>query len=107
MIRRPPRSTLFPYTTLFRSRASDRTRTAPPWRVRRPRPGWRSPRLARQLDDERTARTGLGLHAQRPIGVEHEASHDRQAEARTARLRRVEVVEDAIQLGLGHPLSCV
>src|SRR3990172_479162 len=25
MIRRPPRSTLFPYTTLFRSRAVDRT----------------------------------------------------------------------------------
>src|SRR6266446_9617706 len=32
MIRRPPRSTLFPYTTLFRSR--------PTWR-RRPRPGRR------------------------------------------------------------------
>src|SRR3954467_16006707 len=30
MIRRPPRSTLFPYTTLFRSRHGDR---------RRPRPG--------------------------------------------------------------------
>src|SRR2546429_6670467 len=31
MIRRPPRSTLFPYTTLFRSRAVDRCdrRTAP------------------------------------------------------------------------------
>src|SRR3712207_6903637 len=29
MIRRPPRSTLFPYTTLFRSR--------PSWRRRRPR----------------------------------------------------------------------
>src|SRR3712207_8758582 len=28
MIRRPPRSTLFPYTTLFRS-PSDRTRTRP------------------------------------------------------------------------------
>src|ERR1035437_2705015 len=27
MIRRPPRSTLFPYTTLFRSKAKDRTRT--------------------------------------------------------------------------------
>src|SRR5260370_5770444 len=27
MIRRPPRSTLFPYTTLFRSRCSNRTRT--------------------------------------------------------------------------------
>src|SRR2546430_4223705 len=26
MIRRPPRSTLFPYTTLFRSNAEDRTR---------------------------------------------------------------------------------
>src|SRR5215204_7029180 len=29
MIRRPPRSTLFPYTTLFRSRLSE-----PPWRRR-------------------------------------------------------------------------
>src|SRR3712207_8802237 len=29
MIRRPPRSTLFPYTTLFRSRASAGRRTAP------------------------------------------------------------------------------
>src|SRR3712207_8685059 len=28
MIRRPPRSTLFPYTTLFRSRAEDRAATA-------------------------------------------------------------------------------
>src|SRR3712207_9414388 len=29
MIRRPPRSTLFPYTTLFRSRLRDERRTAP------------------------------------------------------------------------------
>src|SRR5438045_7831281 len=28
MIRRPPRSTLFPYTTLFRSRGSSRTTSA-------------------------------------------------------------------------------
>src|SRR6266496_6071684 len=35
MIRRPPRSTLFPYTTLFRSR------TRPPWRARRARPSHR------------------------------------------------------------------
>src|SRR2546426_6579432 len=28
MIRRPPRSTLFPYTTLFRSRRGDRNRSA-------------------------------------------------------------------------------
>src|SRR2546427_5551854 len=48
MIRRPPRSTLFPYTTLFRSRAPS-TRVHWPsgaihgeasLRIRRPRPRW-------------------------------------------------------------------
>src|SRR3712207_9350901 len=38
MIRRPPRSTLFPYTTLFRSR-----RTGPCRRPHRPRRGPRRP----------------------------------------------------------------
>src|SRR5438105_7744753 len=33
MIRRPPRSTLFPYTTLFRSRP---TSSRPPWTPRSP-----------------------------------------------------------------------
>src|SRR2546422_5358278 len=32
MIRRPPRSTLFPYTTLFRSRFSPPGYWPPPWR---------------------------------------------------------------------------
>src|SRR3712207_7561713 len=37
MIRRPPRSTLFPYTTLFRSRGRGRVRAADaPRRIRRP-----------------------------------------------------------------------
>src|SRR6266853_2158541 len=36
MIRRPPRSTLFPYTTLFRSR-----RRGPHTSPRRDRPAWR------------------------------------------------------------------
>src|SRR5215469_17952912 len=31
MIRRPPRSTLFPYTTLFRSAASPSARASPGW----------------------------------------------------------------------------
>src|SRR2546426_2846678 len=31
MIRRPPRSTLFPYTTLFRSLGLDRRRKPPAW----------------------------------------------------------------------------
>src|SRR5260370_31856835 len=43
MIRRPPRSTLFPYTTLFRSAAAPdvtaRSRRGSPG-ARRPRPGW-------------------------------------------------------------------
>src|SRR5256885_11190140 len=34
MIRRPPRSTLFPYTTLFRSSSRPRTRTSMPKRRR-------------------------------------------------------------------------
>src|SRR5260370_25987246 len=35
MIRRPPRSTLFPYTTLFRSQAGRPAGGAPPRRLRR------------------------------------------------------------------------
>src|SRR6266516_1262428 len=50
MIRRPPRSTLFPYTTLFRSARPPRARDAPsdrdeaasPTRIRRARPGARA-----------------------------------------------------------------
>src|SRR5205085_5878237 len=43
MIRRPPRSTLFPYTTLFRSRRSSPTAVAP----RRPRRASASPSTTR------------------------------------------------------------
>src|SRR2546430_9265585 len=49
MIRRPPRSTLFPYTTLFRSRVADEPRLSPvhPARDRETpaRAGVRDPRL--------------------------------------------------------------
>src|SRR5256885_9022042 len=54
MIRRPPRSTLFPYTTLFRSRfrrhspRRRRARWPPPARTR-PRPRWDPPRSARRF----------------------------------------------------------
>src|SRR2546425_10561996 len=46
MIRRPPRSTLFPYTTLFRSRRA--VRPSPRCRAAAfdPRPGWAPPRSA-------------------------------------------------------------
>src|SRR3712207_7089778 len=39
MIRRPPRSTLFPYTTLFRSNLRDRTITCPAGEVEHFEPG--------------------------------------------------------------------
>src|SRR2546426_9123672 len=64
MIRRPPRSTLFPYTTLFRSRSRARRRrgTAPELPVRRPRQRlpatglWDEPRAAaRPRSEEHTS----------------------------------------------------
>src|SRR3712207_7512339 len=59
MIRRPPRSTLFPYTTLFRSA---RRRSAPPSTCTRPVPSdllWRrlSPRRVPFARGEPTARS--------------------------------------------------
>src|SRR5690242_21304750 len=59
MIRRPPRSTLFPYTTLFRS--PDEGRAATPGRASRGGPagqrsaGSRSPRRRRRAGRRRTA----------------------------------------------------
>src|SRR5256885_10516924 len=43
MIRRPPRSTLFPYTTLFRSKPSCARRSDPCLRVPRRKRSWRPP----------------------------------------------------------------
>src|SRR3712207_9213623 len=48
MIRRPPRSTLFPYTTLFRSGACDRTRLTADGQIR-------NCLFAREESDLRTA----------------------------------------------------
>src|SRR5688572_31231904 len=63
MIRRPPRSTLFPYTTLFRSRCSIRRRGSPCRTGRRTtatgrcrRPLLRQPRnLANERSEEHTS----------------------------------------------------
>src|SRR2546430_5904001 len=51
MIRRPPRSTLFPYTTLFRSRRSGRSGEL----HRRPAP---EPRF--RVDDDPESHVGMG-----------------------------------------------
>src|SRR5438045_6568746 len=57
MLRRPPRSTLFPYTTLFRSRHEDpllARRAAEPERIAdRPLPGGGSPRPPRLVSGPR------------------------------------------------------
>src|SRR2546430_7565181 len=58
MIRRPPRSTLFPYTTLFRSHPSQRAR-----------PG----------GDETRLRDAEGVHVQPPVGEPH--AHGARVEA--------------------------
>src|SRR2546422_6052394 len=67
MIRRPPRSTLFPYTTLFRSACAARTRVwaTPPW-------GWWSRwarrrwctwwRVDRRRSEEHTSELQSRLH---------------------------------------------
>src|SRR5690349_23335202 len=64
MIRRPPRSTLFPYTTLFRS-----------WLVGgdkvRHRPGRRQPKPANRSRPSAPDRFGLACREHRPRSEEH------------------------------------
>src|SRR3712207_8669750 len=67
MIRRPPRSTLFPYTTLFRSRAGSRARRRPEECAPRPGARLRQEHLAllgghpppRRVDGNRLAGAGF------------------------------------------------
>src|SRR3712207_7119947 len=59
MIRRPPRSTLFPYTTLFRSRADGRVHE----RVAE------HGALAADPVHVRRTRVRVAVHAQRPLGL--------------------------------------
>src|SRR5258705_10824334 len=57
MIRRPPRSTLFPYTTLFRSRTfRHHARSGRPVRVRPAAVGGRAPIVARGARDRKSTR---------------------------------------------------
>src|SRR5690349_23914528 len=60
MLRRPPRSTLFPYTTLFRSRSRRGVVAPPACRPGRPAPAPRSDRAAARRParrDRRAARS--------------------------------------------------
>src|SRR2546429_5746139 len=59
MIRRPPRSTLFPYTTLFRSHGRV---PGPRARGRRPGPGVGVPRSRSRRSEEHTSELQSRLH---------------------------------------------
>src|SRR3712207_7705181 len=81
MIRRPPRSTLFPYTTLFRSRAAQqRPRGDVGPEVARPRPDAQGPGPAgrRGLDRLLVVR-GLRLLAQHQPGRSEEHTSELQS----------------------------
>src|SRR5688572_32676260 len=87
MLRRPPRSTLFPYTTLFRSPAGPGIRTHSAWRVggrRSVRDGIRvAQRLPRCVpEDVRHAAGTLvrsGLHPARVAGYATRSDEDRKS----------------------------
>src|SRR2546426_1777895 len=82
MIRRPPRSTLFPYTTLFRSRRPLRPRLAPRLPDARPAPLAAREPPAVALPPRRASPVVRGLAARRPG-----AARPRRSEEHTSELQ--------------------
>src|SRR3712207_7845327 len=80
MIRRPPRSTLFPYTTLFRSR----TQRLP--LRQRPGPLLRPVRPAEQLHRDPGARAGRHAQARRTLAAEVEVESGTALDRKSTRL---------------------
>src|SRR3712207_7845569 len=77
MIRRPPRSTLFPYTTLFRS----------PGHPRRPSGTSDTPRPRRSLPLPAATRLRAGLDGGRHHGGGYALRHYRRSEEHTSELQ--------------------
>src|SRR5256885_12795660 len=67
MIRRPPRSTLFPYTTLFRSAAAIRHRALGPVRQLRPRLPFARPAVLAPVLRQDPARAARVLRGRGPV----------------------------------------
>src|SRR2546430_13012838 len=78
MIRRPPRSTLFPYTTLFRSRIPDGR-----WRAVRHRPGLPRLRVHDHAGWHLQGRAAAAPRDRRP----HDAEPPRRSEEHTSELQ--------------------
>src|SRR2546427_9026062 len=72
MIRRPPRSTLFPYTTLFRSLA---TRPRPHRATRRPSRAEEAAKRGHVADEERGLRPRLQVRARDRKSTRLNSSH--------------------------------
>src|SRR5258705_4520021 len=85
MIRRPPRSTLFPYTTLFRSR-----RMAKPAVTAR----------AYTLHDDCDARFVVAAEHRRAVGADHVALDDGLQDRKSTRL-------NSSHLGISYAVFCL
>src|SRR5256886_11058841 len=79
MIRRPPRSTLFPYTTLFRSLDAEAAAAV--------RSGSRSGPVGVGAQRDRQAQLGGALTQQRAVGEAHQLTGQFLAGERQAQLR--------------------
>src|SRR2546422_1864443 len=96
MIRRPPRSTLFPYTTLFRSRASgapsttaaQAPRAVPPWRPRESRAGTARPPPRRS--EEHTSELQSRLHLVCRLLLEKKKKKKRTHQYNTGRVKQTD-----------------
>src|SRR2546427_6737742 len=75
MIRRPPRSTLFPYTTLFRSPAAPLAGRAEAPRAANPDPPW-----PEDAQDDRAARARSGIPGARARGRQRARSEEHTSE---------------------------
>src|SRR5438874_10008315 len=79
MIRRPPRSTLFPYTTLFRSHEPNDFPRAEHRRAARPR------RWPAQGDGQREIRRRISVGQHDACGAHHERSEEHTSELQSRR----------------------
>src|SRR6266511_4492231 len=87
MIRRPPRSTLFPYTTLFRSPADEQT-GVPGHQLRHLPPGERSEEHTSELQSRENLVCRLLLEKKKKIGKGQAGRQKHQSLAGRRQVRR-------------------
>src|SRR2546427_6113656 len=88
MIRRPPRSTLFPYTTLFRSPAA--------------RPGGGAPAAQRQARRERVHHAAAAVRGGAPRGGERSEEHTSELQSQSNLVCRLLLEKKKMRQYLSH-----